>query len=102
MIGDWIDASEAIAFAKGIARDVVLLFPVNPQKGKPASTKADLKRRKKLDALIGRTHAFARTHKLNVYKKAKFLNTLKWELREAGHEDAFIDEIVTLLASTLA
>ncbi len=102
MIRDWLDATEAVAFARGIARDVDRLFPVNPRKGKRATTKTDLKHRKKLDDLVRRTRAFAHDHKLNVYKKGKFLNTLKWQLREAGHEETLIDEIVALLAPALA
>lgn len=38
----------------------------------------------------------------NVYKKAKFLNTVKWKLRDAGHEEKLIDEMVSLLAASLS
>ena len=34
---DWLDASEAVKFAKEIAREVGLLFPLNPQKSGPDS-----------------------------------------------------------------
>jgi hypothetical protein len=102
MILDWLDAAEAVAFAKEIAREVDLLFPLNPQKRRRASTKSDKKNRRKLDGLVRRTRAFAQSHKLNIYKKGKFLNALKWELREAGYEDSLIDEIVALLTPVLA
>ncbi len=105
MIRDWLDATEAVAFAKDIAREVDRLLPVSPQSNKTrrgSTKKADLKRRKKLDDLVRRTRAFAQEHRMNVYKKGKLLNTLKWELREAGYEATLIDEIVALLAPALA
>jgi len=98
MIREWFDAGEAVAFARTVARDVDRLFPPRPQKKNPTSAK---KNQKKLDALVLRTRAFAQQHKLNVYKKAKLLNTIKWELRDAGHEESFINEIVALLTPLL-
>lgn len=98
MIREWFDAREAVAFARGIARDIDRLFPPAPQKKKPTSAKKD---QKKLDSLVLRTRTFAQQHKLNVYKKAKLLNTIKWELRDAGHEEALVDEIVALLTPLL-
>jgi hypothetical protein len=99
MIREWFDARDAVAFAQGIVRDIDRLFPLAPQKRKPTSIKKD---RKKLDALVLRTRAFAQQHKLNVYKKAKFLNTIKWQMRDAGHEKALIDEIISLLTPLLS
>jgi hypothetical protein len=98
MIREWFDAREAVAFARGIARDIDRLFPRTPQKGKPSSAKKD---RKKFDSLVIRTRTFAQQHRLNVYKKAKLLNTIKWELRDAGHEETRINDIVALLTPLL-
>ena len=98
MIRDWFDASEAVAFGREIAHDVDQLFPPTPEKKKPASAK---KEQRKLDSLVRRTRTFAQQHKLNVYKKAKLLNTIKWELRDAGHQETLIDEIIVLLTPLL-
>jgi hypothetical protein len=98
MIREWFDAREAVAFAREVARDIDRLFPPSPQKKRPTSAKKD---QKKLDGLVVRTRAFAQQHKLNVYKKAKLLNAIKWELRDAGHEDSLIDEVLALLAPLL-
>jgi hypothetical protein len=96
----WFDAEEAVAFAHGIAREVDRLFPrEGPQQQKAISPE---KRRKGLDGLALRTRAFVEGHKLNVYKKAKLLNTIKWELRDAGHGEALIDEIIAFLTPLLA
>jgi hypothetical protein len=98
MIREWFDAGEAVAVARGIARDIDRLYPRTPPKGKPTSVKKD---RKKLDSLVLRTRTFAQHHKLNVYKKAKLLNTIKWELRDGGHEETLINEILALLTPLL-
>ena len=98
MIREWFDAREAVAFAREIARDIDRVFPPSLEKRKPTSAKKD---QKKLDGLILRTRTFAQRHKLNVYKKAKLLNTIKWELRDAGHEESLIDEILALLTPLL-
>ncbi len=98
MVRGWFDASEAQSFAREIARDINTLFPADRAGRKPISAR---KNAKKLDGLIRRTRTFAQQHKLNVYKRAKLLNTVKWQLREAGHEDALIDEVVALLAPQL-
>jgi hypothetical protein len=98
MIVDWFDVSEVVAFARAIARDIDRLFPPHAQNQKKSSPK---KEQKKLDSLALRTRSFAQAHKLNVYKKAKLLNTIKWELRDAGHEEPLIDEVIALLTPLL-
>jgi hypothetical protein len=99
MIRDWFDAKEAVEFARAIARDINRLFPPAPRAGKPSSAKKD---QKKLDGLVLRTRKFAQQHKLNIYKKARLLNTIKWELKDAGHADAMIDEIIALLTPVVS
>ena len=98
MIREWFDTREAVAFAREIARDIDRLFPPAALKRKPTSEKKDQKR---FDGLVIRTRTFAQQHKLNIYKKAKLLNTIKWELRDAGHEETLINEILALLAPLL-
>lgn len=97
MILDWFNAAEAITFGQEIAGEIVRLFPPIPNR-RPNAAKKD---QKKLDSLIVRTRTFAQQHKLNIYKKAKLLNTIKWKLRDAGHEEALIDEIIVLLTPLL-
>lgn len=98
MIRGWFDSEEAVLFARELARDIDKLFPMTPQRKRPASAKKD---RKRLDGLVLRTRKFAQQHRMNVYKKAKLLNTIKWELRDSGHDEALIDEVVGLLAPLL-
>lgn len=98
MILDWFNAGEAVTFGREIAREIDRLFPPTPQNKKSTSAKKD---QKKLDSLMVRTRTFAQQHKLNIYKKAKLLNTIKWELRDGGHEEALINEIIALLTPLL-
>ena len=98
MILDWFNAGEPVSFAQGLARDIDRLFPPVPQQARAVNAK---KHQKKFDSLIVSIRAFATQHKLNVYKKAKLLNTIKWEMRDAGHDDALIDEIIALITRLL-
>jgi leucyl-tRNA synthetase len=99
MIRDWFNATEVVEFGRTVARDVTQIFPSTPGSRKTHSLKKD---RKKLDSILRRTREFAQQHRLNVYKKAKLLNTVKWELREAGQNEDVIDEVIALLAPLLS
>lgn len=85
-------------FAQEVVMEINRLFPPTDQKGKAIPKKVF---EKKFENLVVRTRAFAQKHKLNVYKKAKFLNTIKWELREAGHQDDLIDDVIALITPLL-
>ena len=45
--------------------------------------------------------AFQREQGLGVYGKAKFINTIKWQMKELGYADVFIDVTATNLAQIL-
>jgi len=98
MILDWFNAGESVLFAQEIVREVNRLFPPSDQKGKAIPTKIF---QKKFESLIVRTGTFASKHKLNIYKKAKLLNTIKWEMKEAGHEEAIISEFISFIIPLL-
>jgi hypothetical protein len=98
MILDWFNAGEAVLFAQEIVREVNRLFPPTDQKGKAIPTKVY---QKKFDSLIVRIRTFSLKHKLNIYKKAKLLNTIKWEMRDAGHEKVIIDEFISFITPLL-
>ena len=98
MIREWFDTTAAIAFAQDLASDLNRLHPPTDHAKSVNVTRKD---RKRLDRIVLRTQAFAQQHKLNVYKKAKILNTVKWQLRDAGQEKAFIDDIVATLTPLL-
>jgi hypothetical protein len=98
MILDWFNAGDAVLFAKDIVRDINRLFPPADQRGKAIPAK---EYKKKFDSLVARTRAFSLKHKLNIYKKAKLLNTIKWEMKDAGHEEVIINEFISFITPLL-
>ncbi len=96
----WFDTEEIDEFARSIAAELVKRAP-------PAGLDAhDEKKSKRLrnthHAVFSRAEQFARTHKLNIYKKARLGNQFRWALKEAGYPKAFVEtwtyELITLVA----
>lgn len=99
---DWFDARLAATFGKELAQEVNRIFPLAPGVERPVWTKKEVQREmRKLDSLFLRVQTFSRQNRLNVYKKAKLLNALKWNLREYGQDEKLINETVILIASML-
>ena len=98
MILDWFNAEEAVLFAHEIVREVNRLFPPAEQKGKAIPAK---EYQRKFDSLIVRVRTFSSKHRLNIYKKAKLLNAIKWEMKDAGHEEVIVNEFISFLAPLL-
>ena len=85
----WFDTKEVDQFARALAQDLVgRLPPANV--GKKITPERLHNTR---DAIVSRTAAFTRTHKINWYKKAHLGNTFKWELQDAGYDQGFVDAI---------
>ena len=95
----WFDTREGDELARDIVTELVKRVPPTtlPAKDK----KAALRLRNTHDAIFARAGKFARTHKLNIYKKARLANQFKWALREAGYPQDFIEswtyELATLV-----
>ena len=98
MILEWFNAGEAVSFAQEIVGEINRLFPPADRKEK-AIPKKEYQRR--FDTLVFRIRAFSLKHKLNIYKKAKLLNTIKWEMKDAGHEEEIISEFISFIAPLL-
>jgi hypothetical protein len=98
MILDWFNAGEAVLFAQEIVLDINRLFPPKEHKGKAIPAKVY---QQKFDSLVVRIQTFSIKNKLNIYKKAKLLNTIKWEMKDAGHEEAIINEFISFIAPLL-
>ena len=91
---NWFNATEAIAHGKEIAHGVSGLVAPPEAVG---IRSAEAKLREKFERLIEESTAAVRARRFNLYQKAKFANTLKWELRDAGYPDDFIDEFLTFI-----
>lgn len=85
----WFDTAEADQFARAIAEDLMGRIPAPSEyAGKKQSPE---RMQNAQHAIIVRAQAFARTHKLNWYRKAHLGNTFRWVLLESGYDKAFVD-----------
>jgi hypothetical protein len=91
MLLGWLDTRPVVEFARSIAAEIREAMPADEE---ARSRKEIGKRARKLERLTQRTRAFSRQHRLNFYKKARLVNTLKWELKDAGYSEVFVREIV--------
>ncbi len=100
MIRGWLDCRAVDEFADTAVADLVKRVPP----GSIALPAKNLAKRLKSanDQIFARAEAFARAHPLNIYKKARLGNRVKWALREAGYSAEFVDaltyELVTVVA----
>ena len=85
----WFNTKEVDEFARALAQDLIGRLPPPTAGTSKKFTPERLNNTRQ--ALQARAMAFARTQKLNWYKKAHLANTFKWELREAGYEGKFVD-----------
>ena len=98
-IFDWFNTADGDELARAIAAELVKRVPpaTLPAKDKKAATRL----RNTHDAVFARAGKFARTHKLNVYKKARLANQFRWALKDAGYPPEFIEswtyELATLV-----
>jgi len=99
MLG-WFDTKELDGFADTLVAD--LLERVPPSGGGLSGAKGLDRVRRTFGAAFERIDAFARTHKLNVYKKAHFANRIRWALKEAGYPDDFCATMTQELLMHLA
>ena len=98
MLLGWFDTRAVEDFAARMAREIRESMP--PSDEAPGKKEAG-KRAKKIERVATQAKAFSKDHRLNVYKKAKLANTLKWSLKEAGYSDVFVREMVGLVLVNL-
>lgn len=99
MLFSWLDTKEVDEFADSVVAELLQRFPPS---GLDLSTKKTIERVvKNVDKLMLRVGDFARGRKLNLYKKARFGNRIKWALKEAQYPAQFVEvmthELVTQL-----
>ena len=99
MLLRWFDAREAKAFGEELARYYDSEFRAI---GKSSASKQEDKHRRLLGRLLQRAKQFAQQHPLNVYRKAKLSNRLKWTLKDLGYDDELIDRLVKEVLLALA
>ena len=77
-------------FAKSLAQDVAKRYPPAI-----ANNPAQMVSQKRLTVILeeafGRAAEFNRENRLGWYKKAKLGNEFRWELKELGYDEKFVD-----------
>lgn len=96
MVLDWFDTKAIVALPEEIAQEIEKLRGAGASSTKAAGDNKGQMDQKKLDALIVRVQRFAMRQALNIYKKAKWLYTVKWRLKDSVEDVAFIEEILRL------
>ena len=86
---DWFRTREVDELAAAIATELVKRVP--PGALESRTRKAAERLRNTHDAIFARAGKFARTHPLNVYKRARLGNQFRWALKEAGYPPEFVD-----------
>jgi len=94
MVLKWFDATTSVAFAAEISNEIQVLIPVT---GENIPEKRYTKQVKSLERLLTRVRTFSKQHHLNIYQKAKFANTVRWSLREAGYPKDFIESVLAMV-----
>ncbi len=98
-IFQWLEPREIDELAAAIAAELIQRVP--PSTLDSPTRKAADRLRNTHDAIFARAAKFARTHRLNIYKKARFGNQFQWALKEAGYPSEFVEswtyELVTLI-----
>ena len=93
MLLNWFDASEAMQFGETLAQFHNERISLDSAQGK----KDEKKRQASLDKLFRQMSRFRAEHKLNVYQNAKMGNAFKWNLKDAGYDSDYVDQLTKQL-----
>ena len=96
MFGNWLNTKEVDEVADAIVADLAQRLPPAPG---PHTRKTAERLRQTHDVIFARLEQFARSRKLNIYKKARLANRVRWALREAGYPPEFTDALSYELAT---
>lgn len=85
-----VSGKQVDEFAKSLAQELAKRYPPALDTGGPRKLS-----QKRLTAILEQTFdkaiEFEHQHKLGVYKKARLGNTFRWELKELGYSDKFVE-----------
>lgn len=88
----WFDAKAAKEFGTTMAQFFIERMPLSAgMTEKQFSIKAKFV----LENMNSQVLAFKQQNKLNTYKTAQMGNTFKWTLKDAGYNEAYIDQLTT-------
>jgi len=88
----WFSLKKHDEFANNLAIEFIQHCPPDLVY-KPKNRKANNKLNKAINNLYTLAHAYRNNVKLNIYTKARIGNKFMWSLKEAGYDDALIEEL---------
>ena len=95
----WLRTKEIDALADNVVAELTQRVPLNALRKEGA--KADKRFSRMNDVISDQARAFGRSHRPNIYQRARLGNRVKWALRDAGYPDPFVDafviELITLV-----
>lgn len=91
MLFSWFDAREESRFGAALADFVAERLP--PAAGLKEVKLTDKKTQEIFQKLFSQVERFKQGRRLNIYKKAKLGNALKWKLTDFGYETEFADNL---------
>jgi hypothetical protein len=97
---EWFEAKEVDAFADSIIAELRERYP--PSGIELPARKAIERLRKSFGRLFDRIDGFAREGRLNLYKKARLGNRVRWALKEAGYPEEFVEAFTRELVTHVA
>ncbi len=86
----FFDAKAAKEFGTAMAHFYMTRIPMNADLKKKQDAGKSQKIIEKISVQIAN---YKKTNKINTYKVAQMGNAFKWELKDAGYDDDFIDKL---------
>ena len=96
-----VSGKEIDEFARALVQDIAKYYPPDPG----AASQKKVSQRKVASVLEGalkKAADFKKQHKLGIYKTARLGNTVRWELKELGYGETFIEALVKDLVVRLS
>lgn len=96
----WFDVSAVESFAENVSTRLVVLS----QRSGAVVGRGEKKVKKVLDgfdSLLIEVEEFAANNPMNIYKKAKFLNSVKWALEEGKCPPEFVSKAISALTVSI-
>jgi len=88
-------------FARSLVGDIAKYYPPSPDAGSQRKV-SQRKVASVLEGALTKAVDFKRQRKLGIYKTARLGNTVRWELKELGYGEQFIEALVKDLVIRLS
>jgi hypothetical protein len=95
-----VSSREVDEFADSIVADLIRGHP--PRAAGTSERKELARLRKAFGRMFTRIDAFARSHRLNLYTKARLANRVQWGLKDAGYGEDFVETATREVATHVA